>query len=47
MHLPDDQQVYVMDAINWLGEPKTLIIPERYRREFPPLPSILDLEHRP
>jgi hypothetical protein len=47
MHLPDDQHIYILDAQGWLGEPKTWIIQEKWRRELPPLPSILDLERRP
>jgi hypothetical protein len=44
-HLPDDRYFYVLEALPMVGEPRTLIIPEKYRREFPPLPSILDLTH--
>jgi hypothetical protein len=28
-----------------LGQPRILVIPEKYRRELPPLPSILDLRN--
>jgi hypothetical protein len=42
-HLPDDQSAYVLEAIPWLGSPRTLIVPERWLRELAPLPSILDL----
>jgi hypothetical protein len=42
-HLPDDEHLYILDAVPMLGAPRTMIIPERYRRELPPLPSILAL----
>jgi hypothetical protein len=45
MHLPDDRYFYVLEALPMVGSPRTLIIPEKFRREFPPLPSILDLTH--
>jgi hypothetical protein len=40
-HLPDDDHAYVMAAIPWLNQPATLILPERWRRELPPLPRLL------
>src|SRR5262245_43151567 len=44
-HLPDDQYGYRLAAMPDMGTPATLILPEKYRREFPPLPSILDLTY--
>jgi hypothetical protein len=46
-YLPDDGYVYILAAVPELGTPETMIIPEKYRRELPPLPSILNLAAAP
>jgi hypothetical protein len=42
-YLPDDHSAYVLAAVPSLGTVRTLVIPERWRRDLPPLPSVLDL----
>jgi len=42
-HLPDDQFMYVLAAVPEWGSPATLLMPERWKQDLPPLPSILDL----